>query len=74
MAYQSVNPNDGKLIKSFEHMSNAQLEQALAQAQTCFETWKHKSYAERAAIVNKASALLHAHVDDFARLETLEMG
>jgi succinate-semialdehyde dehydrogenase/glutarate-semialdehyde dehydrogenase len=74
MTYQSVNPYDGKLIKSFEHMSNAQLERSLAQAQSCFETWKHKSYAERAAIVNKAAALLHAHVDDFAKLETLEMG
>jgi succinate-semialdehyde dehydrogenase/glutarate-semialdehyde dehydrogenase len=74
MAYQSVNPYDGKLIKSFEHMSNAQLEQSLAQAQTCFETWKQKSYVQRAAIINKAAALLHAHVDDFARLETLEMG
>ena len=74
MAYQSVNPNDGQLLKSFEHMSNAQLEQSLAQAQSCFETWKHKTYAERASIVNKAAALLHAHVDDFARLETLEMG
>ncbi len=74
MAYQSVNPNDGKLIKSFEHMSHAQLDQSLAQAQTCFETWKQKSYAERAVIVNKAAALLHAHVDDFAKLETLEMG
>jgi succinate-semialdehyde dehydrogenase/glutarate-semialdehyde dehydrogenase len=74
MTYQSVNPYDGKLIKSFEHMSNVQLEQSLAQAQSCFETWKHKSYGERAAIVNKAAALLHAHVDDFAKLETLEMG
>ena len=25
-------------------------------------------------ILNKAAALLHAHVDDFAKLETLEMG
>jgi succinate-semialdehyde dehydrogenase/glutarate-semialdehyde dehydrogenase len=74
MAYQSVNPNDGKLLKSFEHMSNAQLDKALAAAETCFQAWKHKSYAERAIIVNKAAALLHSHVDDFARLETLEMG
>jgi succinate-semialdehyde dehydrogenase / glutarate-semialdehyde dehydrogenase len=74
MAYQSINPNDGKLLKSFEHMGDAQLETALAAAETCFQTWKHKSYAERAVIVNKAAALLHAHVDDFARLETLEMG
>ena len=74
MAYQSVNPNDGKLLKSFEHMSPAELETSLAAAETCFQTWKHTSYAERAVVINKAAALLRAHVDDFATLETLEMG
>lgn len=74
MTYQSINPNDGKLLKSFEHMSSARLDEALAAAEHCFKTWKHKSYAERAAILTKAAALLHAHADDFALLETLEMG
>ena len=74
MAYQSINPTNGKLLQSFEHMSPAQLEQALAQAQSGFETWKRKSYAERAAILKQAASLLHAHVDDFAKLATLEMG
>ena len=74
MPYQSINPNDGKLLKSFEPISSARLDEALATAENCFQTWKHKPYAERAAIVAKAAALLHAHVDDFARLETLEMG
>jgi succinate-semialdehyde dehydrogenase/glutarate-semialdehyde dehydrogenase len=74
MAYQSINPNDGKLLKSFEPISNERLEEVLAAAEDCFQTWKHKPYAERAAIVAKAAELLHAHVDDFARLETLEMG
>lgn len=74
MPYQSINPNTGKLIQSFEHLNNTQLEKSLAAAQNCFETWKKKSYAERAVIINKAAALLHAHVDDFAKLETLEMG
>ncbi len=74
MAYQSVNPNDGKVLKSFEHMSNAQLEKSLAAAESCFQTWKHKSYAERAIVLNRAAALLRAHVDDFAKLATLEMG
>jgi succinate-semialdehyde dehydrogenase/glutarate-semialdehyde dehydrogenase len=73
-SYQSVNPNTGKLLKSFEHLNKAQLETALAQAQSCFETWKHKSYAERAVIIDKAAVLMHAHVDDFARLATLDMG
>ena len=74
MAYQSINPNDGKLLKSFEHISDEQLDNKLAAAESCFQTWKHKPYAERAIILNKAAALLHAHVDDFARLATLEMG
>ena len=74
MAYQSINPNTGQLLKSFEHMNNDRLEQSLAAAESCFQTWKHTRYAERALIVNKAAALLYAQVDDFARLATLEMG
>ena len=74
MPYQSINPNTGKLLKSFEHMSTAQLDKALAAADSCFQTWKHKRFAERAVVPNKAAALLHAHVDDCAKLETLEMG
>jgi len=74
MTYQSVNPNTGKTVKSFEHLNSAALEKSLATAESCFQTWKHTSYAERAAIVAKAAALMHAHVDDYAKLATLEMG
>lgn len=51
MAYQRINPNDGKLQKSFEHLSNAQLDGALEAAESCFQTWKHKRYAEGAAVL-----------------------
>jgi succinate-semialdehyde dehydrogenase/glutarate-semialdehyde dehydrogenase len=74
MTYQSVNPNTGEMLESFEHLHNTQLEESLAAADHCFQSWRKKSYAERAVIINKAAALLHAHVDDFAKLETLEMG
>ncbi len=74
MTHQSINPNDGKLLKSFEHLSAAQLEQSLAAADACFRTWKHTSYAQRAAIVHRAAALLLARADDLAALATLEMG
>ena len=74
MAYQSINPNDGALLKRFDILSDAALEAALATAEACFQGWKHTSYDDRAAIVAGAAALMHAHVDDFARLETLEMG
>jgi len=74
MTYQSINPNTGKLLKSFEHLAGAQLEKSLAAADNCFQSWRHKSYAERAVIVNKAAALMHARVDDFAKLATQDMG
>jgi succinate-semialdehyde dehydrogenase/glutarate-semialdehyde dehydrogenase len=74
MSYQSVNPNTGKTVKSFEHLSKVQLEKSLATAQSCFETWRKTSYAARAVIVNKAAELLHAQADEFAKLATLEMG
>ena len=54
MAYQSVNPADGKTLKKFDELSDKQLEAKLAAAQSCFETWRNKTYAERAVIVAKA--------------------
>jgi succinate-semialdehyde dehydrogenase/glutarate-semialdehyde dehydrogenase len=74
MSYQSINPFDGKTLKTFDTLSDSQLETKLAAAATCFKTWKHKSYKERALIVAKAAELMKAHVDDFAKLATLEMG
>jgi succinate-semialdehyde dehydrogenase/glutarate-semialdehyde dehydrogenase len=74
MAYQSVNPSTGKVLRSFEHLSSDQLETSLATAEHCFQSWKKKSYAERAVVVHKAASLLHAHVNELAELETLEMG
>ena len=74
MTYQSVNPADGKLLKKFDELTDKQLETKLAAAATCFETWRHKTYAERAVIVAKAAEILHAKVDEFARTMTLEMG
>ena len=73
-AYQSVNPFDGKVGKSFATLTNSQLEEKLTLAARCYETWRHKSYADRAVILSKAAAILHAKVDDFARTMTLEMG
>jgi succinate-semialdehyde dehydrogenase/glutarate-semialdehyde dehydrogenase len=73
-AYQSVNPFDGKTAKTFEELTDAQLEAKIAAAQTCYETWRRKTYAERAVIIAKAAALLHERADEFARIMTLEMG
>ena len=74
MTYQSVNPYDGKTLKTFKELTDKQLDKALDTGAACFETWRRKIYAERAAVVAKAAAIMHARVDEFARPVTLEMG
>ena len=74
MSYQSVNPFDNKLAKTFEEITDKELEQKIAVATACFETWRRTSYAERAKIVAKAARLLHDRADEFAHIMTLEMG
>lgn len=74
MTYQSLNPATGKLLKTFEDLSDAGLETKLDKAAQCFATWKTTSFAERAKIIAKAGELLHARVNDLAHTMTLEMG
>ena len=74
MAYQSFNPATGKLVKDFDELTDQQLEVKLATAATCFQAWKQKTYAERAAVISKAAEILHAKADEFAQIMTLEMG
>jgi len=74
VGYQSINPFDGKTHRTFENLTNAQLDAKIATAAACYETWRHTTYAQRAVILQKAAALLHDRADAFARIMTLEMG
>ncbi len=74
MAFTSIYPADGKLFESFDDISDKEFITKIATAQSCYETWRRKSYHERAIIIAKAAGILHERVDDFARIATLEMG
>ena len=74
MAYESINPNDGKTVKTFPELTDEQLEKKISTAAHTYKAWKKTSYAERAVIVAKAAELMHANVDKFAKHATIEMG
>ena len=74
MSYQSFNPASGKLVKSFDEITDAQFEEMIATAAHCYEAWRLKSYQERAVIVAKAAQIMKSKIDEFARPMTLEMG
>jgi len=74
MAYETINPYNGKRIKQFAEHTDAEVEKAVAQAQTCFAVWRRKTFAERAAVLAKAALILRSRETEFANLITLEMG
>jgi succinate-semialdehyde dehydrogenase/glutarate-semialdehyde dehydrogenase len=74
MSYQTINPASGEVLQSFPDIADAALETVLATAQSAYEVWRHKSYAERAKIIGKAAELMAADVETFAHTMTMEMG
>lgn len=74
MSYQSLNPYDGKVLKTFDALTDQQLEAAITTAATCFQTWRHTTFAERALVMAEVAGLMNAKVNELARLVTLEMG
>src|SRR5216683_6544152 len=74
MAIATVNPATGQLIKSFEALSDAQLEVRLQKAVDAFSSYRNVPFAARAQMMLKAAAILDAEKETFARTMTTEMG
>lgn len=74
MSYQSINPFNGEIVKSFDENTTQQLEAAIENAEHCFKIWRTLAYQERAAVVIKAATIMRECKEEFARLITLEMG
>jgi succinate-semialdehyde dehydrogenase/glutarate-semialdehyde dehydrogenase len=69
-----VNPATNKPIGKLGHASRADLDKALAAAQSGFETWRRVSAFERGKILRKTAELVRQRVDRIATLLTLEQG
>jgi succinate-semialdehyde dehydrogenase/glutarate-semialdehyde dehydrogenase len=74
MAIASINPATGQLIKSFDPLSDAQVEEKIQRAANAFATYKHIPFAQRARWMSKAAEILESDKNKFAELMTLEMG
>jgi len=74
MSIQTINPFNNEVVKTFEEMTPEAIETALAQAESCFKTWRDTTYKQRAALLQKVAQLMRAKKDELAPLITLEMG
>jgi succinate-semialdehyde dehydrogenase / glutarate-semialdehyde dehydrogenase len=74
MAIASINPATGKLLKTFEPLSDAQIEEKLQRAAAAFPRPRKLPFAERARMMAKAADILDREKETFGRLMTTEMG
>lgn len=75
MAYCSTNPFTNRVEKSFEALSDPQVQAKLQAAQACFDTtWRDQSFAQRRVVLKRAATLMRERQPELARLATLEMG
>ncbi|PPC74179.1 NAD-dependent succinate-semialdehyde dehydrogenase [Pokkaliibacter plantistimulans] len=69
-----INPATEEVIGHIAHAEKADLDKALAAAQSGFDGWKDSSPVQRSKIMRKAADLLRERADHIARLMTLEQG
>lgn len=70
----SINPADGEVLCSFTPLTDSEIEERLARAETAYRAYRRTSFADRARWLGRAAAILDADQDRIARLVTLEMG
>ena len=70
----SINPATGETLRTFEALTDAQIDEKLARAERAYRTYRHSSFAERARWLAAAAGILESERDRLGRIMTLEMG
>jgi len=75
MTYRTINPATGETARTFGDISDADLDNAVEVARSCYTgDWRHRPVADRARIVRAAAAALRANAAEYAQYVTAEMG
>lgn len=74
MPIATINPATGEVIKTFQPLSEADIEKKLQLAVSTFRNERDTSFAVRAQRMLKAAEIIERDKDKFAHLMTLEMG
>jgi succinate-semialdehyde dehydrogenase / glutarate-semialdehyde dehydrogenase len=74
MAIATINPATGELVKSFEALTDAQIEKKIQLATETFQSYKKVPHSKRAEMLVRAAEILEKEKEEFGRIMTLEMG
>src|SRR5215510_3433075 len=74
MAITTTNPATGEVVKRFDPMTEAEIDERIGRAARGAEVLRRTTFAERAVWMNAAAELLDAEQAATAALMTTEMG
>ena len=74
MPIATINPATGETLRTFDALTDAQLDDKIAHAARTFQTYRRTRLAERAGWLLRAAEILEAEQTALGRLMTTEMG
>jgi len=74
MAIQSINPATGEILKTFESLSDDELQLKLEKSDSSQKTWKKLSISQRAKHMRNIANQIRFNSNAYAKLLTIEMG
>jgi succinate-semialdehyde dehydrogenase / glutarate-semialdehyde dehydrogenase len=74
MGIATINPATGETLKTFEALTDAEIETKLAVATRAFEQYRQTPLTQRSAWMNEAGRILQENKEQFGKLMTQEMG
>ena len=74
MAISTVNPATGEEIRTFEALSEEEIDEKIQRSVDTFREYRKTSFEERAKMMERAAEILEEEAGEFGRLMTSEMG
>lgn len=74
MAIATTDPRTGEVLRTFDELTDEQVEDRLARAAAAASTYRLTEHGKRAGWLRSAADLLEKRTDEVAELMTLEMG
>lgn len=72
--YATISPATGELIQEFASATDAEVREAISQADTTYRSWRETPVSERKAIILRVADLYLERKEELARIISLEMG
>src|SRR5512141_2263445 len=74
MAIRTQNPATGEVLRTFDALSDADVDARLERAVDTFRGWRHVAFTKRSELMLAAARVLDESKRQCARIMTLEMG